>query len=66
MENKSILTDEEIATALSGCEGSRRDGVFLKKDFDFANFPVTDQQALEQQGEQQAAIFDGQSLDGWF
>ena len=38
MEDKTILTDEHVEGMLAECEGWRREGNYLKKDFIFANF----------------------------
>lgn len=38
MEDKSLLTDEQIALALKSLDGWTRDGIWLTKDFVFANF----------------------------
>jgi len=38
MEDKTRLSDEQIATELAGLEGWTRDGQFIQKDFLFASF----------------------------
>ncbi len=38
IEDKTVLTDPEIEAELRTLDGWRRDGIFLKKDFIFANF----------------------------
>ena len=38
MEDKTALTDEQIDAELATLDGWRRDGIFMKKDFIFANF----------------------------
>ena len=38
MEDRTTLTDEQIAAALDRLEGWERDGIFLKKDFRFETF----------------------------
>ncbi|HCN10165.1 MAG TPA: hypothetical protein DIT01_19735 [Lentisphaeria bacterium] len=38
MEDKTTLTDEQIDAELATLDGWRRDGIFMKKDFIFANF----------------------------
>lgn len=37
-EDKSTMTDSEVDLAVSEISGWRREGIFLKKDFVFANF----------------------------
>jgi len=38
MEDKSVLTDDQLAAAIAALDGWHRDGIYLKKDFVFANY----------------------------
>ena len=38
MEDKTALSDEQIDAELVTLDGWHRDGIFMKKDFIFANF----------------------------
>ena len=43
MEDKALLSDVEITKQLAGLEGWQRDGIYLRKDFVFANFKEINQ-----------------------
>jgi 4a-hydroxytetrahydrobiopterin dehydratase len=43
MEDKTPLTDDQVAAALAALDGWQRDGIFIRKDFVFANFAEINQ-----------------------